>query len=289
MSSRPAPIIEQQSPDAAWEIALHAPPPHLRPYLRDLCGYTERTPAPLVRREFPGPQVVVIFDFGPPILVHAYDDRAPATRHAGGFVAGVHDRFTVTEHGGYQRGLQMNLTPIGARLFFGIPMSELSGRIVHLRDVLPAAHRSLSEELADAPTWGARFDRIERLLTSRIERAQLRATTMATMLWAMNRIEASGGAVDVGGLARELGYSAKHVITMFRDQVGVPPKLMARIVRFDRLMTRLKSGEARTWAELAADLGYADQSHLIREVRSFTGTTPTRARAMLVDLTSIAG
>ena len=94
----------------------------------------------------------------------------------------------------------------------------------------------------------------------------------------MRRIEETGGAVEMRALARELGYSRKHVITLFRDHVGLPPKLLARIVRFDGLLRQLRTGAATSWADLALDCGYYDQAHLVREVRRFTGLTPTEAR-----------
>jgi len=50
-------------------------------------------------------------------------------------------------------------------------------------------------------------------------------------------------------------------VALFRDQVGIPPKLMARIVRFDRLVQRLRRGGPRVWADLALEFGYYDQAH----------------------------
>jgi AraC-like DNA-binding protein len=84
-------------------------------------------------------------------------------------------------------------------------------------------------------------------------------------------------------LARELGYSQKHVIHLFREHVGVPPKLLARIVRFERLMRCLRAGTVESWSELALRFGYYDQSHMVHDVRRFTGATPTEARALLAE------
>jgi methylphosphotriester-DNA--protein-cysteine methyltransferase len=54
---------------------------------------------------------------------------------------------------------------------------------------------------------------------------------------------------------------------MFRDQVGVAPKLYARIIRFNRVMQHLRHGGHGTWADLALEFGYYDQAHLVRDVR----------------------
>src|SRR6478735_779611 len=122
---RRAQLFRSESNGTKWEIALREPADGLRPYLRELYGYSESSPGPVVSREFPGPQVVVILELGPPIRVH--DALMPEKwgRYAGGFVAGLDERASQTAHEGHQRGLQVNFTPLGARLFFGLPMSEL--------------------------------------------------------------------------------------------------------------------------------------------------------------------
>jgi AraC-like DNA-binding protein len=267
-----------------WEMAVRTPRPDLRPYIRDYCGYVEQSPDVVRRLEYPGPQVVVIIELGPPVRVYDAGQLRSSTRYPGGFVAGLDDQFTLVEHDGLQRGLQLNLTPIGARLFFDRPMSDLARQVVPLADLLGRDERHLAARLESLPDWDARFDLIEDLVASRLDRA---CASTEVMAWAYREIERHGGAVDVRALSRELGYSQKHVITLFRDHVGLPPKLLARIVRFDRLMTHLRRGGAGTWADLAARFGYYDQSHLVREVRQFTGSTPTAAKASLTDVGSL--
>jgi len=279
-TTRPVQVVRAQSDGGHIEFARREPSPGLLPYVRDVCGYTERTGAPLQRREFPGPQVVVILEFAPPIRVFEAGCTHRSARYPGGFAAGITDQFTLTQHDGFQRGLQINLTPIGARRFFGLPLSELAGRAVSIRDLLPAEHRSLAEQLEAMADWEARFDCVEELLARRIAGSDRRSEVVP---WALRYIEACGGAADMRMLARELGYSQKHVIHLFRDQVGVPPKLLARIVRFNRLIGSLRRGAPESWSELALAFGYYDQSHLVRDVHQFTGTTPTEARAMLAN------
>ena len=265
-------------------MALRPPAAGLRPYVRgDYVGYTEWGGSPSRRREFPGPFAVMIFEFGPPIRIFEAGDRRRVSSHRGGFVSGLGEAFVVCEHDGFQQGLQVNLTAIGARLLFGVPMSELRGRVVPISDVLPVRHRRLGERMQDAAGWDERFDLLDCALAECIAGARIETSIVA---WAVRRIEETGGAVEMRALARELGYSRKHVITLFRDHVGLPPKLLARIVRFDGLLRHLRTGAARSWADLALDCGYYDQAHLVREVRRFTGLTPTEARPLAQDLYS---
>jgi AraC-like DNA-binding protein len=231
--------------------------------------------------ELPGTRVVVVLELGEPIRV--YDRAQRPGRHRGGFVAGLDDAPSLTEHDGSQRGLEVSLTPQGARLFFGVPLSELFGRVVAFPDLVPREQRDLVSRLHDLPDWDARFDEFERILEKRVADARV-GRDVDAVAWAVRRIEARGGDVDIGALGRELGVSHRRLIALFRDGVGMAPKLFARLVRFDRVMARLRSGQTPLWIDLAAELGYADQSHLIREVKRFTGVSPTQAHAMFDEL-----
>ena len=97
-------------------------------------------------------------------------------------------------------------------------------------------------------------------------------------------LRASGGRVEIGRLAKQLGCSRKHLIAGFREQVGVPPKTAARILRLERAAGLLlgrgwktgcqNEGQGLTPARVAAESGYADQAHMTREFRKLAGTTP---------------
>ena len=90
-------------------------------------------------------------------------------------------------------------------------------------------------------------------------------------------ITASGGRVPIGTLAEDLGWSHRRFIARYRDAVGLPPKTVARIVRFERASARLLSGDGL--ATTATECGYFDQAHMAREVREFAGITPTELRS----------
>jgi transcriptional regulator GlxA family with amidase domain len=88
---------------------------------------------------------------------------------------------------------------------------------------------------------------------------------------------ASGGCVDIGHVAREVGWSRRHLGERFHREVGLAPKPTARLVRFDRAKSLLKRrAGAGTVADVAAATGYADQAHFTREFRALAGSTPTR-------------
>jgi len=260
-----------------WEVAERPVAASLRPWVRRVCGYAERSAAPVRRRELPGAQVVVILELGPPIRIYESGGGNCFARHPGGFAAGVDETFTLTEHDGEQEGVQLDLTPAGARALFDLPMSELTGRAVSLRELLRPAERDLVARLGELPGWEARLDAVEAFLRAKLSRA---GSLRSPAAWAVARIEGAPG-LRIRDLCREVGYSERHLIALFRDQVGLPPRRYASLVRFDRLVSRVRCGRAASWGELAFQLGFADQAHLSREVRRFSGLTPTALAEVL--------
>jgi len=279
-------IVRGEVGGSRWVLASRTPSPPLRRFVLRLDGYEEVSPGPGVMRQFPQTHVVVIIELGPPLCVTLGSESREGVRSPGGFVAALGGSHAVTVHDGLQRGVQVDLTPTGARRLFGLPLAELADRVVALSDVLPGAGRRLAERLAETPDWERRLDLVEALLAERILGSRL---DTACVDWALARVHAAGGAVEVGTLARELGYSHKHVITLFRDQVGIGPKLLARLVRFHRVMQLASADGAPRGAELALACGYSDQAHLARDVKQFTGLPLRAARAELVSLAELLG
>ncbi len=87
----------------------------------------------------------------------------------------------------------------------------------------------------------------------------------------------------IGDLAGDLGWSHRRLIARYRDAVGLPPKLVARIVRFEHLTARIATEPAIDWGAAATACGYFDQAHLAREVRELADVTPTELRAATVN------
>lgn len=188
------------------------------------------------------------------------------------FVTGPRDAHLVPEGDCATSYMEVRLGPLSGYPLLGVPLHELHGRIVDLRDVLGASGRRLAEQLREAPTWRRRFTILDQLLLGRLERGPHPSPEVARV-W--GRLVATGGAVRIGLLADEVGWSHKHLITRFKQQVGLSPKAAARLVRFDRVLRSLEQPGAPGWERVAAEAGYADQAHLIREFRTFTGRTPT--------------
>jgi AraC-like DNA-binding protein len=265
-SEETIPIVRHDSPLGRWELAQATPRPPLDGYVSRYAGYVEAMPCTLRRRETPAAIAVLIIDIGPPIGVL---EGGALVRRRGGFLGGLSDTFTVTEHDGVSHGVQVNFTPVGARRLLGLPMVELTNRCVDVVDVFGPDGPRLVAALHEARGWAARFAVVDAFLRRRL------AAGRALPRWiehVWQRIDASGGTVAIGALAEELGYSRKHVVEGVRRELGLPPKLLARIHRFDRALRALQAGGRAV--ETAYDAGYFDQAHLIRDFRDFAGAPP---------------
>jgi AraC-like DNA-binding protein len=242
-------------------MAGATPAPALRGGVQRYCGYVEHTAAPLRRREAATATVTLILSFGPRI-------RVDGALH-GSFVAGLSDVPATTEHDGIQYGLELNLSPLAARRLLGVPMHELVNRVVALDDVLDCG--TLLEELAEAPGWAARFARLDAELLRRLDAAPAPHPAVRA---AYARLAATRGAVPVGVLADELGWSRRHLAARFRDDVGVAPKALARLLRFEHAIELLRAAAPPSLTEVAYASGYYDQAHFNRDFRAFAGVAP---------------
>jgi AraC-like DNA-binding protein len=185
------------------------------------------------------------------------------------FAAGLRDRQVTTRHEGCCHGIHVNISPPAAYGLLGFPLHELAYRQVPLEDVL--LEPFLAERLHDAGGWEERFRVLDRVLARRLSGAR-QATP--GVVWAWRRLVDSHGGVRIGALARELGWSRKRLVARFREEVGVPPKTAARVIRFERARTLAEQAERPDWARIALEAGYYDQPHLINEFRAFSGRTP---------------
>jgi len=143
--------------------------------------------------------------------------------------------------------------------------------MVGLDDVLGLEGIALREQLGNARDWSTRFAIAETFVATRLTEAR---AIQAEIAWAYDRITASGGRMRIASLADRLGWSRKHLAGSFSNAIGVGPKTLSRIVRFNRALGLSRQGE-NDWADIAADCGYADQAHLVREFRDLAGQTPT--------------
>ncbi|MGY4965021.1 helix-turn-helix domain-containing protein [Streptomyces sp. 900105245] len=219
-------------------------------------------------RIVPHPAVTLLLDFGAgsPVI-----DGAGGRQQLGSVVAGpgLGSAGAVLARGENVECVQVRLSPLVAGAMLGTSPAELDGVVVSLDDLWGRAASRIRERLGEVSAWQDRFALTDALLA---RRQAAGPPVDPEVAWAWHRIVAGHGLARVDELAAEVGWSRKRLWSRFRSQIGLPPKRAAKLVRFDHAAHRLVAGEGA--ARVAADAGYADQSHLHRDVVEFTGATP---------------
>lgn len=170
---------------------------------------------------------------------------------------------------GLARTVAIDLKPGWSMQFLGIPAHALTDRIVHLQELWGATGGELLGALLANPEPR---NIVEQLATALATHASTGVDPAAARLARRAARLLDAGEVRIGGVARELGVTERHLRRAFVESIGVGPKDYARHVRLSRALTGASSGA--DWGRVAANAGYYDQAHLIGEFRDLIGLTP---------------
>jgi AraC-like DNA-binding protein len=183
-------------------------------------------------------------------------------------LAGVHSVPTIIDTAGCMQILGIHFRPGGAFPFLGVPACELHNETVPLDAIWGSEAELVREQILAAPDDETRFDILERTLLNRASRLQ-RHRAVSHGLFRL------GNPVPVSDVVEETGLSQRRFIQLFDDEVGLTPKLYARVARFQRVLKLVHPTSDIDWTDVALACGYFDQSHLINDFRTFAGITPT--------------
>ncbi len=244
----------------------------LRPFVRTLHHYDFGGFPAGEHIGLPSTSVTLIVALDPPLDLTAGDG---VRRVMTSCLSGLHDRSVTIHHDGVQRGMQAELTPLGLYRLLGVPASAVSGVAIGLDDVLgPRAARTLLDRIATAPDWPLRRRILALALARELAGTERRRGPRPEVAQAWSLLTSSGGAARVGDVADAVGWSARHLADQFTLAVGLTPKKVGRIVRFQRSVPLVRGGH--DLADTAARCGFADQAHMTREWAQLAGTSPTR-------------
>lgn len=215
----------------------------------------------------------IIVSFADPFRIRFDRSPGPAER-IGSFVAGLHPGYVDIDYDGPVSCVQIDLTPIGAGIFFERPMSDFATCLVPLEDVGDRGLNDLRDRL------GATTIRSERLKVTAafLERRLLGRVVAPETAFVWSALMRYRGTLRIDRLSGDLGWSRKRLSAHARDAFGLTPKRLARIARFRHAVERASTGSRPDWAGIAAECGYADQAHLVRDFTIFAGAPPARWR-----------
>ncbi|MHA6793348.1 helix-turn-helix domain-containing protein [Pseudonocardia bannensis] len=274
-------MVAPAGPDAretGHEMIRARPAAALQPFVTAYSGYRTGAAEPGTHQGVPSAHLTFLLCLDGTVEVLRMPDPARAPGSFVAMVGGLHDAPAVIAQGAPQTGLQLRLTWRGARVLLGVPAGELAGDVVDLAALLGRRTAPLLDRLATTPGWAERFALLDAALAGLVPPGQRGADPAGTapeVGYAWDRLTATGGTLRIGALAREVGWSRRHLADRFRREVGLSPKAAARVIRFERACDLLRGPRRPALAEVAARCGYVDQAHLARDFRDLAGLTAT--------------
>ncbi|MFF3641916.1 helix-turn-helix domain-containing protein [Streptomyces sp. NPDC002564] len=244
-------------------------------------GYRTAGQRPALHRGLPSPWLTVIFSLDGPIATAATPEAARGTDavRTDIVVGGLHQSPAYVVQPEHEAGIQLAVHPLAARALLGLPAAALAGALVTPgTDVFGGRADDVRAQLCALDRWPDRFALLSGYLRRRAAGADAgRVRPEVAEAWAW--LARHRGAGTLGGLSRHVALGERRLTTLFRAETGLTPKQAARLMRFEHAraaVTRAVGAGARPdLARVAADTGYCDHSHLVRDFRRYTGASPT--------------
>ena len=224
------------------------------------------SPGGAPERILPDGCVELILNFGERFSQHNENQRELQPRH---FLVGQMSGPILISPNGAVQLLGIRFHPGGTSPFLRVPMNELTDQIAELGSVSSELERELLLVSEDLSSLRDKISAIESVLIARLLRGSFGSSAVSLA----SRIVHSAGRVSVDQLATDAGISSRQLERRFLREIGIGPKLLGRILRFQQVFRAVERVDS-AWASIAVDCGYYDQAHLIRDFSQFAGQTP---------------
>ncbi len=249
---------------------LRFPAPALQPYIESYWKVQTRPGESGVLHEqiYVDGQPDILFNFG-----CAYDRCGIPITH--GNVDGQRDYPVVIAQQGEINLIGVRFRPGGLAAFTRLPMHELANQVLDLRNGLAAGAESLEYQLYDSVDFDQQARLLDRFFLSRLHLTEAHQLTLHLAR------QIASGEVNIQLVSAEAGYSIRTVDRLFRQHLGLTPRLFARIQRFQAALRLLSGAGTLSFLQIALATGYYDQAHFTHDFSAFAGMTPSAFRQRL--------
>jgi AraC-like DNA-binding protein len=260
------------------QLRMRRPRAPLSRFVEVFWSFEGVTPAHDLERLLPDGSVELVINLAED-CARFYDreDSSLVDTLPGAIVAGPHSQYFVIDTEGQNSTVGIHFKPGGAFPFLGLPAGLLHDAHVALDALWGGFVRELRERLLEAKTMERRLEILEQALLARATRP---LELHPAVNFALSEFQAAPQMRTIAEVTGELGLSPRRFIEVFRDQVGMTPKLFCRVRRFQKAVQSIAAGKDVEWTELALECGYFDQAHFIHDFRAFSGVSPTAYAAM---------
>ena len=225
---------------------------------------------------FPRAGTMLIFQFAAIYEVKEYETEQRRRSWAATVIGPIDARRTRLILRDHVHSLDVLFRPLGLYRLFGMPISPLTGGGAEGHAVLGPQISSLYQRLGNAESFAEQVKLLDRFFLYRLERDR----PLDPAGRAMHRL--ASGRCNVGVAARMVGISERQFERRSLEWAGVSPKALARISRFQRAIQKHRAGYMN-WLQIAHEVGYYDQMHLIRDFHDLGGGAPTQVMKEISD------
>ncbi|MBE9157060.1 AraC family transcriptional regulator [Nodosilinea sp. LEGE 06152] len=213
------------------------------------------------------------------LVINLYEDRIPLTDRqsrlqrsstSGIRLCGPHSKNFVIQDTRTISMMGVHFRPGGGTVFLDLPAGELHNEIVSLSELWKTRAAELRDCLIQESAPENRFRLLEQFLMQMLRSPNYHPAVN----FALQQFRQSAN-LTIRAVTEQTGFSSRHFNQLFRDQVGVTPKLFCRIQRFQKVLEMLSVRTPVDWMDIAFTCGYFDQAHLIHDFRAFADCTPT--------------
>lgn len=234
------------------------PSQSLSPFIEHYWAVTWEHQPRILRETVPHPSVHMVFEPGNSQIHGIYQKRFSRWIEGNGRVLGVKFR------------------PAGFRPFYQMDVRTLTNKIIYPTDIFGQSIVQLEAEIHQLKSSEAAFDRIDGFL-AQVGPQVTEEVELANKI--VQRISSEREIKRVESIAEEFGMGLRRLQRLFLGHIGVSPKWVIQRFRLIEATERMRNAaEQIDFAILALELGYSDQSHLIRDFKIMVGMTPAKYR-----------
>jgi AraC-like DNA-binding protein len=246
----------------------------LNKFVESFVYFKNYEPDHSIDRFLPDGNINVIIDFtGNPMPV--YDNytlkEIQVCRNI--WISGIRNNFITIPSGSSAEMLIINFQKGKAYPFIEIPVNEITNYILDAELVMNKSILNIREEIEPLTTAKEKFLFLEKYLLKSLENKFLFNTFVE---FATNEIIRNPYKDVIKTISGKAGYSHKHMIKLFKESVGVAPKIFLKIIRFQKAVYEIERSQKINWQDVAYKSGYYDQAHFINEFKKHSGFTPSQ-------------
>lgn len=260
------------------DLRLHRPGFPLSEYVESIWKVTNSGVPPSRQPVYPNGAMALMMHLDRPTACFFVDGKPCSVRVP--LLAGPYSRLYHVDPSRTTAAVGILFRPGGARMFFPVAAHELHNADIALSELYPREADRLLNDVCSSIDVRAQFMFLEHYLSRSLPKA---LPMHPAIRYAVKQLPREGGVRSVGRIQSATGLSHTRFIQLFREYVGLTPKLYCRVTRFHALLDQIGKGVPANWAQLATDCGYFDQAHLIRDFRAFAGVTPLKYIRALPD------